>query len=162
TPGAPYFLMPASHVHYGMRVPVLRDGHVVEATVTDVSWEDYDGRVYDLSVANLRNYVANGIVVHNSVYGWRGADVRFILAFEDDYPNAKVLKLEQNYRSTQTILDAAHQVVSKNLGRREKRLWTENPSGEGISAYFADDEVDEARYIGDAIERDAADHGRPF
>jgi DNA helicase-2/ATP-dependent DNA helicase PcrA len=97
-----------------------------------------------------------------SVYGWRGADVRFILAFEDDYPNAKVLKLEQNYRSTQTILDAAHSVVSKNRGRREKKLWTENPPGEGISAYFADDEVDEARFIADGIEREVADHGRPY
>jgi DNA helicase-2/ATP-dependent DNA helicase PcrA len=162
TPAPAYLMMPASHVQVGMKVPVYRDDAVCEATVTDVDWEEYSGSVYDLSVADLRNYVADGLVVHNSVYGWRGADVRFILAFEDDYPNAKVLKLEQNYRSTQTILDAAHHVVSKNRGRREKRLWTENPAGEGISAYFADDEVDEARYIADAIEREAGDQGRPF
>jgi DNA helicase-2/ATP-dependent DNA helicase PcrA len=97
-----------------------------------------------------------------SVYRWRGADVRFILAFEEDYPNAKVLKLEQNYRSSQNILDAAYHVVSKNLGRREKRLWTENPPGEGVLAYFADDEVDEARYIADHVERDAAEHARGY
>jgi DNA helicase II / ATP-dependent DNA helicase PcrA len=90
-----------------------------------------------------------------SVYSWRGADIRFILSFEEDYPEAKVLKLEQNYRSTQLILDAAHHVVRKNAGRREKRLWTENPTGEPIVRYEADDEHDEARFIAAAIDEQA-------
>lgn len=88
-----------------------------------------------------------------SVYGWRGADVRFILAFEQDYPEAKVVKLEQNYRSTQTILDAAYHVVRHNRGRREKRLWTENPAGEPIVLYSADDEIDEARFVASTVEQ---------
>lgn len=87
-----------------------------------------------------------------SVYGWRGADVRFILAFEQDYPEAKVLKLEQNYRSTQTILDAAYHVVRHNRGRREKRLWTENPEGEPLICYAAEDEMEEARFVAQAVE----------
>ncbi len=162
TAEAAYRLMPASHLHPGMRVPVLREGRIGEAEIAAVEWEHYEGPVYDLSVPHLRNYVVGGFVVHNSVYSWRGADVRFILAFEDDYPDAKVLKLEQNYRSTQTILDAAHHVVSKNRGRREKRLWTENPTGEGLFVCYADDEVDEARQVADLIERGALEQKRRF
>jgi DNA helicase II / ATP-dependent DNA helicase PcrA len=88
-----------------------------------------------------------------SVYSWRGSDVRFILAFERDYPDAVVLKLEQNYRSTQTILDAAYQVVRHNLGRTEKKLWTEKPSGEPIDIYEAVSEQDEADYVATTIDR---------
>ncbi len=87
-----------------------------------------------------------------SVYSWRGADVRFILAFEKDYPDAKVLKLEQNYRSTQLILDAAHHVVRHNPGRRDKRLWTANSEGEPLVLYSAEDEMEEARFVSQTIE----------
>jgi len=87
-----------------------------------------------------------------SVYSWRGADVRFILAFEKDHPTAKLLKLEQNYRSSQIILDAAHHVVQRNRGRRDKRLWTERQGGEPLILFGADDEMDEARFIAQAIE----------
>ena len=88
-----------------------------------------------------------------SVYGWRGADVRFILAFERDYPEAKVLKLEQNYRSSQMILDAAYSVVRHNRGRRDKRLWTENAEGEPLILYSAEDEMEEARFIAQTVEQ---------
>jgi ATP-dependent DNA helicase UvrD/PcrA len=88
-----------------------------------------------------------------SVYGWRGADVRFILAFEQDYPEAKVLKLEQNYRSTQVILDAAYHVVRHNRGRRDKKLWTQNPEGEPLILYSAEDEMEEARFTAQTIEQ---------
>ncbi len=67
-----------------------------------------------------------------SIYRWRGADIRNILDFEKDFPGVKVVKLEQNYRSTRTILAAAGKVVDKNRGRKGKTLWTENPSGEQI------------------------------
>ena len=87
-----------------------------------------------------------------SVYGWRGANVEFILAFEADYAEAKVLKLEQNYRSTQIILDAAHAVVRRNRGRRDKRLWTQNPEGEAIIRFDGDDEMDEARFVAQTVD----------
>src|SRR5262249_36744492 len=87
-----------------------------------------------------------------SVYSFRGARVELIFNFERDFPDAKVLKLEQNYRSTQTILDAAHHVVSKNVGRKEKRLWTENPAGDAIPAFEATDEQDEADYVARMIQ----------
>jgi DNA helicase-2/ATP-dependent DNA helicase PcrA len=87
-----------------------------------------------------------------SIYSWRGADLRNILDFERDYPNATVVKLEQNYRSTQLILDAAHAVVSRNEARKEKRLWTENPRGVLIERFEADSEDEEAEWIARQVE----------
>lgn len=82
-----------------------------------------------------------------SIYGWRGADIQNILDFEKDYPDAKVIKLEQNYRSTQVILDAANAVIENNTGRKPKNLWTENKSGADIIYFQAVDERDEARFV---------------
>lgn len=82
-----------------------------------------------------------------SIYGWRGADIRNILDFEKDYPDATVIKLEQNYRSTGTILDAANQVIANNESRKDKKLWTEKDDGEKILLYCAQDEREEAAWI---------------
>ena len=82
-----------------------------------------------------------------SIYGWRGADIRNILDFEKDYPEAKLVKLEQNYRSTQVILDAANAVIENNTGRKPKNLWTNNGMGTEITYYQAVDERDEARFV---------------
>lgn len=87
-----------------------------------------------------------------SIYSWRGADIRNILDFERDWPTAEVVPLEQNYRSTQTILDAAHGVVSKNQGRKKKRLWTDLEGGDQIAVYGAFDPEDEAAWIVRRIE----------
>jgi len=88
-----------------------------------------------------------------SVYGFRGADVRNILDFEDDFPDAKVVKLEQNYRSTQTILDAANAVISNNRGRMGKALWTDLGAGDPIHLRELEDEHAEARFVAGEIER---------
>jgi DNA helicase-2/ATP-dependent DNA helicase PcrA len=82
-----------------------------------------------------------------SVYSWRGADIRNILDFERDYPEAKVVKLEQNYRSTQTILNAANAVVANNASRKHKALWTAGDEGERIRLFTAADDYAEARYV---------------
>ncbi|MYA98962.1 DNA helicase PcrA [Candidatus Poribacteria bacterium] len=87
-----------------------------------------------------------------SIYAFRGADIRNILDFEQDYPNTRVLRLEQNYRSTQNILDAAWNVVQNNKARKPKKLWTEQEDGELITCYEAMDESDEAGYVGSQIE----------
>ncbi len=87
-----------------------------------------------------------------SIYAFRGADIRNILDFEKDYPNASVLRLEQNYRSTQNILDAAWSVVQNNKARKPKKLWTEQEEGELVTCYEAMDESDEAGYVGTQIE----------
>ncbi|MFM8772714.1 MAG: UvrD-helicase domain-containing protein, partial [Actinomycetota bacterium] len=87
-----------------------------------------------------------------SIYAFRGATIRNIEEFERDFPDARTVVLEQNYRSTQTILDAANRVISRNTGRRPKRLWTEEGAGQPIVVYVADDEHDEARFIADEID----------
>jgi DNA helicase-2/ATP-dependent DNA helicase PcrA len=86
-----------------------------------------------------------------SIYGWRGADIRNILDFEKDYPETKIITLDQNYRSTQVILDAANAVIENNSDRRPKELWTQNPQGELITHYLAHHERDEAQFIADTI-----------
>ncbi|MEO5705092.1 MAG: UvrD-helicase domain-containing protein [Candidatus Limnocylindrales bacterium] len=87
-----------------------------------------------------------------SIYGWRGADIRNILDFERDWPDATVIKLEQNYRSTQLILDAAHAVVSKNQARTDKKLWTKNDRGRLIERFEAYNEEEEAEWIARRVE----------
>ena len=81
-----------------------------------------------------------------SIYGWRGADIRNILEFEKDFPDCRVIKLEQNYRSTANILDAANQVIAHNAGRKEKALWTQCDPGDKVGLYHAMDERDEAAF----------------
>ena len=94
-----------------------------------------------------------------SIYKFRGADISNILNFENDFPDAKVIKLEQNYRSTQNILGAAGAVVARNLGRKPKELWTQKRGGDAILCYKAVDEKDEARFICRAIQQEV-DEGR--
>ncbi|QNG17784.1 DNA helicase PcrA [Rhodococcus triatomae] len=93
-----------------------------------------------------------------SIYAFRGATIRNIEEFERDYPNAQTILLEQNYRSTQNILSAANSVISRNAGRREKRLWTDSGEGELIVGYVADNEHDEASFVASEIDR-LADSG---
>ena len=87
------------------------------------------------------------------IYQWRGADIRNILEFERDFPGAKVVKLEQNYRSKGNILEAAHSVIANNRGRKPKKLWTDQEDGDKIVYYRADDERDEAQFIASEINR---------
>ncbi|WP_426302321.1 DNA helicase PcrA [Arthrobacter sp. R-11] len=88
-----------------------------------------------------------------SIYAFRGADIRNIVEFEEDYPNARTIKLEQNYRSTQNILSAANSVISRNPNRQEKRLWTAEGDGEKIIGYVGENEHDEAQFIAKEIDR---------
>ncbi|HEY0692798.1 MAG TPA: UvrD-helicase domain-containing protein, partial [Kribbella sp.] len=94
-----------------------------------------------------------------SIYAFRGATIRNILAFEEDFANAETILLEQNYRSTQTILTAANAVISRNEGRKAKNLWSDSGQGEQIAVYVADNEHDEAQFVADEIDRltDAGD-----
>lgn len=97
-----------------------------------------------------------------SIYGWRGANMNNILNFEKDYPNAKTIMLEQNYRSTQTILNAANEVIANNMKRKDKSLWTENGQGDKISYYRAQSEHDEAYYVVKKIQEQMREHGYKY
>jgi DNA helicase-2/ATP-dependent DNA helicase PcrA len=93
-----------------------------------------------------------------SIYRWRGAEIGNILNFEKDFPKTKVVTLEQNYRSTQNILRAANHMVRKNRSRKEKVLWTENPEGDLITLYAAEDEADEAQFVVQKIMEQCSPH----
>lgn len=125
-----FIYMSASNVHIGMTLPIEKDGTIIEDEVIAIEKKIYNGRVFDLDIENVHNYLVSGVVVHNSIYSWRGADFRNILNFEKDYPNCAVIKLEQNYRSTKHILDAAQAIITKNHQRSDKQLWT--AAGHGL------------------------------
>ena len=108
--------------------------------------------ITQLLAAKRRNIMVVGDD-DQSIYSWRGADLRNILEFESDYPEAKVVKLEQNYRSVGNILAAANAVIANNQHRKEKRLFTDSGDGEKISVYLATDERDEGRWIAGEIDR---------
>jgi DNA helicase-2/ATP-dependent DNA helicase PcrA len=136
--------LPASSVRPGM-VMVDQSGEL--DLVTGVEPRVLDSPVYDLDVDRTHNFVAAGIVTHNSIYRFRGADYRNLMRFEEAFPEATVIVLEQNYRSTQRILDAANAVIANNASRRPKHLWTEQIQGELITRYHAEDEHDEAAFV---------------
>jgi DNA helicase-2/ATP-dependent DNA helicase PcrA len=125
-------------------------------------FQDTNRVQYEL-VRHLASNTHNLCVVGDddqSIYRWRGADLRNILDFERDHPGARVVKLEQNYRSTQVILDAANAVIARNLWRKQKRLFTEQVGGETILYHTADDERREAEFVVRVIRRLCDDEGR--
>jgi superfamily I DNA/RNA helicase len=152
--------VPAQHWDHGLGVPlpairadavqrgdVMLDGDGRLDSVTGVETVTADEWVYDLDVEPTHNFVADGIVTHNSIYRFRGADFRNLMRFEESFPDATVVVLDQNYRSTQRILDAANAVISNNASRHPKHLWTDQGQGEPIVRYQAEDEHDEAMYV---------------
>jgi len=147
-----FYEFPASHFHAGMSIAVYENGEIIEDTVKKVKLAEYEGEVFDLDIANTHNFIAENVVTHNSIYSFRGADIANILSFEQHYPKAKTIMLEQNYRSTQTILDAADAIIKNNEGRKEKKLWTSNEGGEKIFYYQAFDGDGEARFVASQID----------
>ncbi len=146
--GSVWDFLPLSHLRPGMQVLLAgADGELVATRVDSVEIAHHDGPVHDLEVTPTHTYVAGNVVVHNSIYRFRGADIRNILEFEEAFPDATVVVLEQNYRSTQTILDAANAVIGNNLGRKPKELWTDEGDGHAIIRYHADDEADEGQWV---------------
>ncbi|HEX2128068.1 MAG TPA: 3'-5' exonuclease [Solirubrobacterales bacterium] len=114
---------------------------------------EIDRPVFDINVEGTHNFIANGLVTHNSVYSFRGADIRNILEFERDFPDAHTVLLEQNYRSTQTILDAANGLIAHNENQKRKHLWTDGARGDKVVVAELDDEHAEARYVASEINR---------
>ena len=115
----------------------------------------------NMLAARFRNLCVVGDA-DQSIYGWRGADMQNILDFEKDYNDATVILLEQNYRSTKSILDAANQVIKNNSNRRDKNLWTDNQAGEQITYYRADSERDEAQFIISKIKEEIQTNNRSY
>ncbi len=144
-------LMPASHLRPGMVVPILSNSGIREERIGTIEEVPYEGPLFDISVENTHNYSANGFIVHNSIYSWRQADYRNILNFERDWPEAKVILLEENYRSTPEILSAANTLIAKNQEQKPKSLWTKNPSGRRPEVRAHEHERAEAAFIAGEI-----------
>ena len=136
--------MPASAVRPGM---VMVDDEGRFDLVERVEPLLLDRPVYDLDVERTHNFVAGGLLTHNSIYAFRGADIRNILEFERDFPDTRTIALEQNYRSTNAILEAANAVIAHNTERKEKRLWSELGEGDPVRVVEVEDEQAEARYV---------------
>jgi DNA helicase-2/ATP-dependent DNA helicase PcrA len=142
----------------------IRAGMVMAAdsgkfdVVTRIERESYDGEVFDLNVERTHNFIGGNVVTHNSIYRWRGARVENLNQFRRDYPKAVLYKLEQNYRSTGTILKAANALIAHNAGRLGKTLWTSGEDGERIKLYAAFNERDEADFVVNRI-REWVDRG---
>ena len=124
--------------------------HIMVDEFQDVNYAQY--RLIQILAEGWRNVVCVGDD-DQSIYGWRGADVRLILRFEREFSDARVIKLEQNYRSTLSILDCANQVVRNNKTRRAKALWTVNPAGDPILLTTTQNEYDEARWVAERIQQ---------
>ncbi len=145
-----------NHKEVGPRLAARFDHVLVD------EFQDTNRVQYEL-VRHLSRRTGNLAVVGDddqSIYGWRGADLRNILDFEHDHPGAHVVKLEQNYRSTQIILDAANAVIARNFARKQKRLYTEHRGGDPILYFTADDERREAEFVVRGIQRLKNDEGR--
>ena len=129
----------------------------VEGTIDTVeSVRRVEGRskhVYDLDIRGTHNFIANGIVTHNSIYRFRGADVGNMNEFLRDFGVREVVKLEQNYRSQGSILDAANAVIARNLARLGKNLWTAEGKGEPLRVFAAASDEEEARFIVDEVKQ---------
>lgn len=122
---------------------------------------DAQYRLVNLLAKRFRNLCVVGDA-DQSIYGWRGANMNNILDFEHDYPDAQTVMLEQNYRSTQTILDAANEVIANNMYRRKKKLWTQNGEGDKISYYRAQSENDESRFVVSKIQSEMKTNNRNY
>jgi DNA helicase-2/ATP-dependent DNA helicase PcrA len=136
--------MPASAVRPGM-VMFTEDGGF--DLVERVERVELEQPVYDLDVERTHNFIANGLVTHNSIYSFRGADIRNILEFEHDFGETQTIALEQNYRSTNAILRAANTVIANNSERKPKELWSELGEGDPVRAIEVEDEHAEARFV---------------
>ena len=149
----------ASELRPGM---VVVNDHGEAEAVTAVEQLPADGgEVYDLDIAGTHNFIAGGIVTHNSIYGWRGARVENLEHFRREMGDVQLVRLERNYRSTSTILEAANALIEHNDGRLGKRLWTEGAPGEPIAVYAGFNEVDEARWVAGRI-RALLDEGHGY
>ena len=157
-----FYFMPLGSIKEGMDIVTVVNNEAIIEEVKAVEVVDYEGVVFDLNIQEARNYVANDIVVHNCIYAWRGADVTNILDFEKDYPDAKVIKLEQNYRSKDNILQAANVVIANNSNRKSKALRTEQEAGSKIKIYRSFDDRAEGEFVAKTIHEIREEENRKF
>lgn len=135
---------PAASVRTGM---VMFNDKGEYETVKKIERVPSPDFVYDLNVASTHNFIANGLITHNSIYSWRGADIKNVLQFERHFQNAKTVLLEENYRSTKNIIEASNTVIEKNRNRVPKTVFTNKPAGDKITLFAGFSGAHEAEYV---------------
>ena len=143
----------AGSLREGMALGILKDNEIIEDEIIKIENYNYNDYVYDISIPSTRNFIANNICIHNCIYGFRGSNFRNILNFESDYQDAKVIALEQNYRSTKNILDAANSVIKNNKERKDMELFSNLGDGVKVKYMRSYDEKHEITLIVDEIKR---------
>jgi len=141
--------LPASSIMPGMAL-FTENGY--DIVLKKLQIKNVKEKVFDLDIEKTHNFIANNIVTHNCIYSWRGASIKNMLHFEKDFPNSKIIMLEQNYRSTKNIIEAANNIIEKNVYRVPKLLFTENVAGEEINVCEAYDEQSEANFVASKID----------
>jgi DNA helicase-2/ATP-dependent DNA helicase PcrA len=145
TTGRKFSFQPASHLHPTMIIPALDGDTVVDDEIVSIGRVRYGGPVYDLTIAQLHNYVADGVVVHNCLYAWAGAEPGNLAEFGRQYPDARTVVLNQNFRSTGHLV-ALGNAIAAPLGARPE-CWTANAAGLPARLHAADDEAAEAGFV---------------
>ena len=182
----PALIMPAGNLLEGFSVPVVRNDRVYYDEIVNVKREKKSATVYDLEINKTHNFIANSIVVHNSIYRWRGAAIANMMQFRNHFPKAEIVTLTKNYRSTQTVLNGAYTLIQNNNPDRleikekiDKKLTAMREiKGEDIEFIYANRGEDEAEMVAKAIQADikkthhsyndyailvrANDHSTPF
>lgn len=143
----------ANDIKVGDDIAIYSDGEIIMDTVVDRKLDKYTGYVYDLDIDEYHNYIANGVVSHNSIYGWRGANYRNVKNFQKQYPNCKTINLSKNYRSTPEIVKVADTLIKKNKTIVETVFETDNPSGEPVKCIEMPNQSAEANWVSEQIRK---------
>jgi len=152
-------LIPASHLRPGMAVYVEEDGKIEFDYVEKVLYSKYNCNLYDLDVKRYHNFITNGIVSHNSIYGWRGARCQNIQDFINNYEDCKVISLSKNYRSTPQIVRHASKLIKLNTSHMGTAFETDNDDGENVRCYSFNDQYMEANWVGKTAKKFITDGG---
>ncbi len=147
-----YEFLPISEIQKGMFVSIY-DKEIISDEVISIKEEYYEGYVYDLNIPICRNYIAGGIVVHNCIYSWRGANFKNIINFPNHFKGTKLIKLIQNYRSNQEILDLSNAILNNATEKYEKQLLGQTEKGELPLFVHVDNSKEQCRYILNKIEQ---------
>jgi DNA helicase II / ATP-dependent DNA helicase PcrA len=164
----PAVIIPAGNLLEGLFVPIIKDNRVYYDEILTIKREKKRELVYDLEIDKTHNFIANNIVVHNSIYRWRGAAIANMLQFRNHFPKAEIVTLTKNYRSTQNILDGAYELIQNNNPDRlevkeniDKKLnGMREIKGEDISFIYTNRGEDEAEEVAHAIQKEMSDKSR--
>jgi DNA helicase-2/ATP-dependent DNA helicase PcrA len=166
----PALILPAGNLLEGLSVPIMKDHHVFYDEIVTIQREKREEKVYDLEIDKTHNFIANNIVVHNSIYRWRGAAIANMMQFKAHFPKAHIITLTKNYRSTQRILDGAYQAIQQNNPDRlevkehiDKHLQAmKGIQGDDVTFLYANRGDEEAEAVAQAINDDIKKTKRPY